>query len=441
MSRPTPAFDRTSLDVVDISNSVDERDTRRASARMLAAGVTLLMVLILAARDVTAVTLWLYPLAWGPLLVLLDAWVARRDGESLLDRPRQLVSLLWWSAVIWFVFEALNVRLANWYYVNVPAVRWQRWIGTLLAFATVLPAILLPARLLEQRGFAARWVMRPVAVGRRDLALAFVTGVAMLAAVLAWPQRFYPLIWGAVWLIAEPPLYQGDRAHSLFADLERGRWGRIVRIMTAGLIAGAFWESLNALARTRWIYTVPFLEQLKLFEMPPLGFIGFPFFALEAWSLYHLLRRWTRWWSVAVSMVAVVGTLRAMDRATYASTVPWSRDLPGVSPRVATALEHVGLVDAFRLERAPAESLIHAGLSPDEAVRLRELARVAALRGIGPGNAAALSAAGYTTLERLAAADPAAVWMAVRRDGSRHPSAAEVRVWVRGAAAVLRRNS
>jgi hypothetical protein len=74
-------------------------------------------------------------------------------------------------------------------------------------------------------------------------------------------------------------------------------------------------------------------------------------------------------------------------------------------------------------------------------VRLRELARVAALRGIGPGNAAALSAAGYTTLERLAAADPAAVWMAVRRDGSRHPSAAEVRVWVRGAAAVLRRNS
>src|SRR5256714_11751297 len=71
--------------------------------------------------------------------------------------------------------------------------------------------------------------------------------------------------------------------------MARGAWGRIARLMTAGLVAGVLWESFNAMARGRWIYTVPFLEHWKIFEMPPAGFIGFPFFALEVWSLYHLL--------------------------------------------------------------------------------------------------------------------------------------------------------
>src|SRR5204863_72797 len=75
----------------------------------------------------------------------------------------------------------------------------------------------------------------------------------------------------------------------LFADIARGDWGRIARLMAAGLFAGVLWESFNAASRAKWIYTVPLLEHVKLFEMPPIGFLGFPFFALEVWSLYPLL--------------------------------------------------------------------------------------------------------------------------------------------------------
>jgi hypothetical protein len=267
------------------------------------------------------------------------------------------------------------------------------------------------------------------------LPLATALGIVLLGAVLAAPRLLYPLAWGAVWLVAEPLLRRVDPDASLFADIARGRFSRIARLMAAGLIAGACWESLNALARTRWIYTVPFLERVKVFEMPPLGFVGFPFFALEAWSLYHLLRRSPRWWVVAAAALGIVATLSGMDRRTFASTIPYTRQLPGVTAETAGRLEHDGLRDAFAITRGGVAALIRSGLSRNDAASLYETARLATLRGIGAVNAAALAAAGYTTVERLAAADPLAVWLAVRRPGAFRPTAAEVRVWVRAAKA------
>jgi hypothetical protein len=393
--------------------------------------LALLLVVALALYDVTSVTIWLYPLAWYPLLLLLDALHARLGGVSLLSRPQELLAMLWWSCVIWFGFEALNLRLQNWYYVYVPADRWQRWVGSALAFATVVPAIVLPAAILARLRVGERWRTRGLRVASLDLQLAFALGLAMLAAVLLWPHIWYPLAWGAAWLLAEPLLYRLDREHSLFADIAQGRWGRIARLMLGGLFAGGCWESLNALALTRWIYTVPLLEQLKIFEMPPLGFVGFPFFALEAWSLYHLLRRCSRWWSVGLAVAGIVATLAAMDRRTFASTVPYVRALPGVSAAEARSMEEAGLRTAFAVSSGGVGILER--LAIPNATRLVEIARLASLRGIGTENAAALAAAGYGSVQLLAAAPAEAVWRAVQRPGAARPTPAEVRVWVRAA--------
>ena len=59
-------------------------------------------------------------------------------------------------------------------------------------------------------------------------------------------------------------------------QLERGDYGQTLRLLLAGLIAGLFWEFFNFWARAKWIYTVPFFDELKLFEMPVAGFLGFP---------------------------------------------------------------------------------------------------------------------------------------------------------------------
>src|SRR3989454_5551886 len=315
------------------------------------------------------------------------------------------ILMLWWSAVIWFLFEAINFRLQDWYYVFLPASRAERWLGITVSLATVVPAILLPERLLERLGVWRTLSTAPLGERDGELGSAFALGVITLAATLALPSYLHPLTWGAIWLIAEPALYRTDPALSLFGDMKRGEWGRIARLLVAGLVAGVLWEAFNAHAHGKWIYTVPFLEQLKLFEMPVVGFLGFPFFALEVWSLYHLLAARTRPGPLLASAAFAVLILLGMDRWTVSSTVPRVADLPGVAGPAVGRLEGAGLDDVFRVAQvAPDQLVTRAGLSPEDARAAHSAAELAVLRGIGTRHAAALVAGGITTVAALAAA-------------------------------------
>src|SRR5438128_4182935 len=93
-------------------------------------------------------------------------------GASLLARPRELVVMLWWSAVIWFLFEAINFRLQDWYYVFLPSGRLERWVGITVSLATVVPALLIPERLLDQLGIWRELWTRPLTLRPHDLRIA-----------------------------------------------------------------------------------------------------------------------------------------------------------------------------------------------------------------------------------------------------------------------------
>jgi predicted flap endonuclease-1-like 5' DNA nuclease len=401
-------------------------------ARLIAGAVALIAAAALLHYEIPPFPTWFYVFAWYPTLLILDQVVVALGGESLLGQPRALGAMLWWSAVIWFLFEAINFRLQNWYYVFLPVNPVERWTGITLSLATVVPAILLPARLLERLGVWRDLASRPIQLRPPDLRFAFWLGWATLVATLAFPRHLYPLTWGAVWLVAEPVLYRTDPERSLFADIAGGRWGRIARLMAAGLFAGGLWETFNSVARGKWIYTVPFLEDLKIFEMPPVGFLGFPFFAIEVWSLYHLLAARTRLQAVLPSVAFALIVLAGMDRWTVSSTTPRLDDLPGVSAAVLTRLREARWTDVFRLARAPAAELAYrAGISPANAVAASEAARLSTLRGIGTRHAAALIAGGVGTVEALAQAEPDSVWRIAHR--SARPTRAEVRVWIRAA--------
>src|SRR3989441_10351989 len=391
---------------------------------MAGAATTLAAAVVLALRGVPPFPTWLYVFAWYPTLALLDRLVVRRGGESLFEKPRDLAVMLWWSAVIWLGFEAINFRLQDWYYVFLPDHRAERWLGVTISLATVVPAVLLPERLLARWGAGRGLRSRPIALRARDLVWSLALGCGALGLTLAVPRIFHPLTWGAVWLVAEPLLYRRSPERSLFGDVARGEWGRIARLMAGGLFAGALWESFNALARAKWIYTVPFLEHLKLFEMPPLGFLGFPFFALEVWSLYHPLARRPRAATVVPSVAFALLVLAGMDRWTVSSTTPRLADLPAVSAEARSRLQDAGLTDVFLLAQLhPEEISRRAGLDHAGATSVREAARLSTLRGIGTRHAAS------RTL--VAPASPAAVWSIAHR-GPR-PTLPEVRVWVRAA--------
>jgi hypothetical protein len=65
----------------------------------------------------------------------------------------------------------------------------------------------------------------------------------------------------------------------------------VYRWLVAGLVCGFLWEFWNYWATGKWQYVgVPVFPSVKLFEMPLVGYLGFPPFALEAFAMYHFVR-------------------------------------------------------------------------------------------------------------------------------------------------------
>jgi len=426
---------------------------------------------------VEPVPTWFYVFAWYPTLALLDGIASRREGRGhLLADPRLALSLFAWSVPIWLCFEAVNLRIANWYYVYLPRAPVERWAGILLSFATVVPAVVLAARLWRALGLGRAWRTRAVPPGVGDVGYLTWIGGSVLAAVLLLPGWLYPLTWGATLLIADPIVYRRRPDLSLIADLERGEWGRVGRLMLGGLLIGAIWEGYNSVARGKWVYTVPLLEQVKWFEMPPLGFLGFPFFALEAWAVYHALAVLgvavpvpmeservqgragrpaeaqlrpdsqvsvsssaparaglrSRVLAIALAVGFSVATLAAMEHWTISSTVP-RLTLP-------TAPELTSPWQVARLD--PPTAAVQLGVSTDAAAEIVESSRLMTLRGIGSAHTRALARAGIRSVCDLGSSSPASLWRRLHDlhpDLGRRPTEAEVRVWVRAAGKACRR--
>ena len=65
---------------------------------------------------------------------------------------------------------------------------------------------------------------------------------------------------------------------------------RAAALLGSGLLCGVLWEVWNFWAGTKWHYTVPIMEDWKVFEMPLPGYLGFPPFALECFTMYVFVR-------------------------------------------------------------------------------------------------------------------------------------------------------
>ena len=72
-------------------------------------------------------------------------------------------------------------------------------------------------------------------------------------------------------------------------------------LVLSGFLCGILWELWNYWARAKWHYTVPIMENVKIFEMPVPGYLGFPAFALECFTMYVFAR------TVCVSTVSGFG--------------------------------------------------------------------------------------------------------------------------------------
>jgi len=383
---------------------------------------------------VEPVPTWYYHLAWGSYILVADDLNRRLSGRSLLrDRPRRLGWLAVTSVAWWTLFEAINLRLGNWYYVMDPPSRAVRWTGISLAFATVLPGIVETLGVVENLGWLRSVRVAPLMWSRAKEASCLVLGVASFALPLAWPDLFFPLTWMSIVFLLEPWNRRNAR-RSFLRDLEAGEAGPFCRTLLAGLVCGLLWETWNFWARAKWIYTVPVFDELKLFEMPLLGFLGFPPFAIECVVLLRFLRAWSagRSWTASpvirlsaavLGAAAVMRVFAGVDAVTVDSFYGPVRQLAVLPAPVRARLAEVGLGSPEKLRSAlddvegRARLAAATGLGLEELERARERVALVLHQGLGADRALQLERVGIRRVADLAPWAPADLAAALRAQG------------------------
>ncbi|MBP2669108.1 MAG: conserved rane protein of unknown function [Deltaproteobacteria bacterium] len=225
---------------------------------------------------------------WLSHIVVVNALSFRRTGECLLlSRTRRFLLLFPASAAFWWCFEYLNRFVGNWYYLEPPGFgAGEYFLFATLPFATVLPAVLSTRELLlsfpRVDGAFCGWRPLSPAHPRAGAAAALLLSCAGLLAVGVVPDVVFPLVWVAppAILVALPAL-RGE-VHAL-SGISAGDWRPFAASSLAALACGFFWEMWNFGSLAKWVYAIPYVDALHVFEMPLPGYAGYlPFGVLCA---------------------------------------------------------------------------------------------------------------------------------------------------------------
>ena len=243
---------------------------------------------------------WNTPIAWTGFIIFADSIVFHARGESWIrSTPREFFWLAAASIPLWLVFEFYNRFIQNWHYVGLPERPLLRYFGYAWAFGTIWPAIFEGAELIgvwrgaarPRQGVTKMALDETYLEFRRTASRACISlGAAMLVLPIIWPSPYLaaPVFLGFIFLLDPVNMRLGGA--SLTRDFQEGQFGRFKNLILSGFLCGILWEFWNYWARSKWHYTVPILDRLKIFEMPVLGYFGFPAFALECFTMYVFMR-------------------------------------------------------------------------------------------------------------------------------------------------------
>ncbi len=240
------------------------------------------------------ISTWTTPLCWWGYIFFIDALIFKLKKNSLIsNRHREFFLQIPLSVLFWLIFEVYNLHLENWRYQGLPENPIVLVIGYFVAFASIMPALFLTAELIETLGIFTKLRIVELRVSSRIVYSGIILGLLFLIAPLLFQRDYARYMFALVWIgfifLIDPLLYcsGGD---SLLKELENGRLNKILSLFVGGYICGTLWEFWNYWATTKWIYTAPFTQDIRIFEMPLAGFLGFGPFAWEYYVLFGLAK-------------------------------------------------------------------------------------------------------------------------------------------------------
>ncbi|MBI2542922.1 MAG: hypothetical protein HYW24_01930 [Candidatus Aenigmarchaeota archaeon] len=237
---------------------------------------------------------WFTPMVWIGYILLIDSFVYMLKKSSYLMNKRfKLFMLSLLSINFWFLFEIVNKfsQFQGWYYVNLPESRITTFIMGTLSFATIVPAVLETSELVGALHLFRKKLNIRLPINGFIVAILFSIGIIFVLLPFVITS---PWIWAFVWtgfiLLIDPILYIFHDKKSILYQLKNRKFNVILSLFLAGYICGFLWEFWNYWAYTKWYYSIPVIESIKIFEIPAVGFLAYGPFALELYVMYEFVK-------------------------------------------------------------------------------------------------------------------------------------------------------
>jgi hypothetical protein len=225
---------------------------------------------------------------WFSFCAALNTFSLWRSGDCIARKAPVRYGLLFpLSAGFWWVFEYLNRFVQNWeYQLPVQYSAGEYFFWATLSFSTVLPALAgcseaLAVSLPRRTGWSTFPPLRQIQTKKFGYC-ALALGSMLLFLTPMYPGVLFPALWLAPPLVLHGTMLLVTQV-TTFPEIARGDWTRLSHWMAAGAICGLCWETWNYYSLAKWVYHIPYLAGLYLFEMPFVGYLGYlPFGVLCA---------------------------------------------------------------------------------------------------------------------------------------------------------------
>jgi hypothetical protein len=202
---------------------------------------------------------------------------------------------------------------------------------------------------------------------------------------------------------------------------------------------------------------------MKVFEMPLLGFLGFPPFAVQAYVMYNLISlfRYGRGWekstyqlnpekktrplTTALTSILIVAfsilIFKVIDLKTVDSYYPRLQDAYWIEPEYQKELPRVGiaslddLISKTKGKKERDELALRLLIPKEKLIRWVERAQLINVKGLGVENLLLLGGVDIHSISALAEQDPDILYekMIQNFQGRPIPRKGKIRIWVREA--------
>lgn len=232
------------------------------------------------------------PMFWG-FALFLDGIVFRRTGGRSIvgTRPRELLAMGLASSGGWMIFEWLNFFVDdNWLYPHGDLLSDDEFLLYALVGSSGLMVMSFEWYSLfnSWEGFRNRYANGPkVKVGRARLIALVVVAYVLLFLTPYFPNYSFGVLWSAPLVVLAATLALLD-IWSPFRLIREGNWTPVLFLALTYFVQGVLCECWNYFSAEHladgtvitvnpdyWVYSIPYVSVLHVFEMPLLGLGGY----------------------------------------------------------------------------------------------------------------------------------------------------------------------